>query len=55
MLRGGPKNTVDFHNACILCAATVIFRLRAEGHVIVNTPMPSGTALYTLISEGGTP
>ena len=55
MLRGGPKNTVDFHNACILCAATVIFRLRAEGHVIVNTPMPSGMALYTLISEGGTP
>ena len=48
MLRTGPKSTLDIHGAYVLAVSNVIFRLRCEGHVIRNTPLPNGVAVYNL-------
>ena len=51
LLHERPQSTVDLHANYILAVSSVIFRLRLEGHVIVNTPLPNGVALYTLTRE----
>jgi Helix-turn-helix domain len=48
LLRQGPQTTVDLHAAYVLAVSCVIHRLRAAGHVIDTTVLPSGMALYTL-------
>jgi hypothetical protein len=53
LLRVGPQSTLDLHANYILAVSNVIFRLRLEGHVIVNTPLPNGVALYSLIGDRG--
>lgn len=50
-LREGPQDTLALRAEYIMAVGYVIFRLRAEGHVIHTTLLPNKVARYTLVRE----